>query len=52
MWSILQPPKIHFGKGVASNYDYPNDILIITSRGAKSRGWTDYLKIKKVFLKI
>ncbi|SVD30501.1 uncharacterized protein METZ01_LOCUS383355, partial [marine metagenome] len=30
----MQPPKIHFGKGVASNYDYPNEILIITSRGA------------------
>ena len=50
MWSILQPPKIHFGKGVASNYDYPNEILIITSRGAKSRGWTDYLKIKNFFI--
>ena len=50
MWSILQPPKIHFGKGVASNYDYPNETLIITSRGAKSRGWTDYLKIKNFFI--
>ena len=50
MWSILQPPKIHFGKGVASNYDYPNEILIITSKGAKSRGWTDYLKIKNFFI--
>jgi len=50
MWNILQPPIIHFGKGIAPNYDYPDEILIITSRGAKSRGWTDYLKIKNFFI--
>ena len=46
MWNILQPPIIHFGKGIAPNYDYPDEILIITSRGAKSRGWTDHFHIK------
>ena len=46
MWNILQPPSIHFGAGIASKYDYPKKSLIVTSKGAKSRGWTDYLKIK------
>lgn len=50
MWNILQPPTIHFGAGIASKYDYPKKSLIITSKGAKSRGWTDYLKLKEFFI--
>ena len=42
----MQPPSIHFGTKAAHNYHYPSNSLIITSRGAISRGWTDYLKIK------
>ena len=46
MWKILQPSSIHFGAEVARNYHYPSNCLIITSKGAISRGWIDYLKIK------
>ena len=46
MWKILQPSSIHFGAEVARNYHYPSNSLIITSKGAISRGWIDYLKIK------
>ena len=50
MWNILQPPAIHFGVGIACKYDYPKKSLVITSKGAKSRGWTDYLKLKEFFI--
>ena len=46
MWNILQPSSIHFGAGAASGYDFPEKPLLITSKGAKSRGWTEYLKLK------
>ena len=46
MWNILQPSSIHFGAGAASEYDFPEKPLLITSKGAKSRGWTEYLKLK------
>ena len=46
MWKITQPPSIHFGTEAAHNYHYPSNSLIITSKGAISRGWIDYLKIK------
>ena len=46
MWNILQPSSIHFGAGAASEYDFPERPLLITSKGAKSRGWTEYLKLK------
>ena len=42
----MQPPSIHFGTKAARNYHYPSNSLIITSKGAISRGWIDYLKIK------
>ena len=42
----MQPPSIHFGTKAAHNYHYPSNSLIITSKGAISRGWIDYLKIK------
>jgi len=42
----MQPPSIHFGTKAAHNYHYPSNGLIITSKGAISRGWIDYLKIK------
>ena len=46
MWKIIQPPSIHFGTKAAHDYHYPSNSLIITSKGAISRGWIDYLKIK------
>ena len=42
----MQPQFIHFGTGAAHDYHYPSNSLIITSKGAISRGWIDYLKIK------
>ena len=46
MWKIVQPPSIYFGTGTACDYHYPSNCLIITSKGAISRGWIEYLKIK------
>ena len=46
----MQPPSIHFGTGVTRDYHYPSNSLIITSKGAISRGWIDYLKIKNFSL--
>jgi len=46
MWKIVQPPSIHFGTAVTRDYHYPSNSLIITSKGAISRGWIDYMKIK------
>ena len=43
MFTIQQPNHIIFGKNTASEYSYPNDCLIVTSRGAKFRGWIDYI---------
>ena len=46
MWKIIQPPSIYFDTGAAREYNYPPNSLIITSKGAISRGWIDYMKIK------
>ena len=46
MWKIIQPSSIHFGIGAARDYNYPSSSLIITSKGAISRGWIDYLNLK------
>ena len=46
MWEIIQPPFIYFDTGAAREYHYPSNSLIITSKGAISRGWIDYMKIK------
>jgi len=46
MWTIKQPPKIIFGKNSVKEFSFPEKCLLITSKGAKSRGWLDYLKIQ------
>ena len=46
----MQPPSIYFGTGTACDYHYPSNSLIITSKGAISRDWIDYLKIKNFSL--
>ena len=46
MFQIQQPNHIIFGKYAASEYSYPNDCLIITSKGAKSRVWLEYSGLK------
>ena len=46
MYAIRQPNKIIFGMNSAKEYSFENNSLIITSSGAKSRGWLDYLNVK------
>ena len=45
MFTIKQPPAIIFGKYSAQEYKFPKDSLVVTSVGAKSRGWLEYLKL-------
>ena len=42
MWTIKQPPKIIFSQNSVKEYRFPDKCLVITSKGAKSRGWLDY----------
>ena len=50
MWKIIQPPSIYFDTGAAREYNYPPNSLVITSKGAISRGWIDYMKIKNFII--
>lgn len=43
MWTIKQPSKIIFGKHCVRDYSFPKKSLIITSKGANSRGWLEYV---------
>ena len=52
MFTIKQPNTILFGKYSSRDFAFPENCLIITSKGAKNRGWLDYLKIKNARLKI
>ena len=45
MFKIIQPPSIIFGKHSTSDYSFPQNCLIITSKGAIPRGWLEYLKL-------
>ena len=47
MFSIKQPNHIVIGNNSAHTFQYPNNSLIITSKGAKSRGWIEYLDLDK-----
>jgi len=42
VWTIKQPPKIIFSQNSVKEYRFPDKCLVITSKGAKSRGWLDY----------
>ena len=46
MFKIIQPPVIIFGKHCVTNYSFPQNCLVVTSNGAVSRGWLEYLKLK------
>ena len=50
MWTIKQPPKIIFGKNSVREFKFPEKCLIITSKGAKSRGWLDYSKLNNYLI--
>jgi len=45
MFKITQPPVIMFGRHSARDYSLPQNCLVITSRGAITRGWLEYLKL-------
>ena len=45
MFSIKQPNQKVIGNGSAHDFQYPNNSLLITSKGAKSRGWIKYLNV-------
>jgi len=50
MFKIIQPPSIIFGRHSARDYSFPENCLIITSKGAISRGWLEYLKISDCYV--
>ena len=50
MYTIKQPSRIVFGENTISSFDFPEKPLLITSKGAKSRGWIEFLEIKDFFL--
>jgi len=50
MYTIKQPSTIIFGKYSAREYKVPINSLVITSGGAKSRGWLEYTGLEKSLL--
>ena len=50
MNSIKQPNFIIFGKNSVDEFNFPADCLVITSKGAKSRGWLDHFKSKNYYI--
>ena len=43
---IKQPNHIKFGLGVAKDFSFPKNSLVITSKGAISRGWLNYTNLE------
>ena len=50
MFTIKQPSTIIFGKHSARDYKLPDDSLVITSKGAKLRGWIDYANLNNAYI--
>ena len=50
MFQIKQPSNIIIGKDSCDKFEFDDNCLIITSSGAKNRGWLDYLKIKNFLI--
>ena len=46
MYSVKQPSKIIFGENSLENYKFPENCLVISSSGAKKRGWLDFKFVK------
>tara|TARA_A100001037_G_scaffold204316_1_gene182766 strand:+ start:1621 stop:2559 length:939 start_codon:yes stop_codon:yes gene_type:complete len=49
MLTIKQPNKILLGYNSAHDFEIPDNSLIITSKGAKSRGWINYIRPNEKF---
>jgi len=45
MFTIKQPSTIIFGRDSVKKFNFPKNSLLITTKGAKSRGWIDYLSL-------
>jgi succinate semialdehyde reductase len=50
MFTINQPSTIIFGKYSAQDYKIPNDSLVVTSSGAKSRNWLEYVGLTDSYI--
>ena len=50
MFTIKQPSKIIFGKYSVREFNLPKNCLVITSKGAKSRGWLEYAGLDDNYL--
>jgi len=50
MHTIKQPSNIIFGKHSCGKFQFPSDCLVVTSSGAKKRGWLDKLPIKNYYI--
>ena len=50
MFKITQPPLIIFGKHSVRDYSFPQNCLVVTSRGATPRGWLEYLKLNNCYM--
>ena len=50
MNSIKQPNFIIIGKNSIDEFNFPTNCLVITSKGAKSRGWLDFFKLKNYYI--
>ena len=50
MFTIKQPSKIVYGKYSASKNIFPENCLLITSKGSQKRGWIDYINLKNYFI--
>ena len=46
MYSVKQPSEIIFGENSLENYKFPENCLLISSNGAKKRGWLDFKFVK------
>ena len=47
---IKQPNFIIFGKNSINEFNFQADCLVITSKGAKKRGWLDFFKLKNYYI--
>ena len=50
MFTLKQPSTIIFGKYSARDYKLPKDSLVITSHGAKSRNWLEYIGLTDSYI--
>jgi len=50
VFTIKQPSTIIFGENAIRDFSFPNSSLIITSKGAKKRGWINYLNIPNSYI--